>query len=218
MIGDFLDLDVVQGAPLAAGPFRFALWRDPLRPAVGRRLTEEFPTDGFVRSLRRAGGSKTYSFLVRKAVDKNRRLPSCDELSPAWQAFISELAGPGYRALVGEMVGERLDDCAIDVGFFVFTDGNYISIHTDHLIKAATNVLYFSHAWEPECGGELCLYRRWSDGRFEAFDRLLPQAGNGMLLVPGAASWHGVNAVTPAARGPRLTLQIETWRTLREQT
>ncbi|NTY37436.1 2OG-Fe(II) oxygenase family protein [Burkholderia diffusa] len=211
-VGAYLDFDAIRGAPLATDPFRFSIWRNAIPPAMAQRLAAEFPTDGFVRSERKSGGSKTYNFLVRTAIEKNRCLPSFDSLSPAWQAFLSVLTGPAYRKLLGDLTAESIDDYEMDIGFFVFASGNDISIHTDHLTKATTNVIYFSPAWQPEWGGELCLYRRRLDGRFDAFERVLPVVGNALLLVPDALSWHGVNAVSPAAASLRLTLQIETWR------
>ena len=207
---DYLDLDVVLGTPLSTEPFHFVIWRNPIRPAMAKRLTDEYPADGFVRSKRTAGGDKTYSFLVRKTVERNRRLPSFDSLSPSWQTFIELLIGPAYRNMLGNLVGEPLDDYEVDAGFFVFTAGNEISAHTDHLTKATTSIFYFGHNWLPEWGGELCLYRRLADGSFETFEQLLPQTGNGLLLVPSPMSWHGVCQV--ATDAPRLTLQIEIWR------
>jgi len=212
MAESYLDWDVIQRTPLAAEPFRYALWREAIPPVMARRLTDEFPTDGFVRSERRSGGDKTYRFLVRKAVEKNRLLPSVESLSPAWQAFLGVLTGPDYRTAVGEKIGECLHSYQIDVGFFVFTTGDEISIHTDHLTKASTNVLYFGNRWEPGWGGQLNLCRKKADGRFESFAHLSPVTGNGMLLVPSLESWHEVSAVSPAAQAARLTVQIEAWR------
>lgn len=212
MIEEYFDLAAVRRTPLAVEPFRYAFWRNHIRPDKALLLAQEFPTDGFVRSERKEGSSKTYSFLVRKAVDKSRRLRSVDNLSTAWQAFIEILIGPEYRSAVDEVVGERLTDYEIDVGFFVFTSGNAISVHIDHLNKAATNVLYFSQNWLPAWGGQLSLYRRKPDESFEAFEQVLPQLGNGLLLVPSPDAWHGVSAVTPTAEASRLTLQIEIWR------
>lgn len=211
LVQDYLVLDVV-GTPLASEPFRFASWRNAIPSEMAKRLTEEFPTTGFERSERRRGGNKTYSFKVRKAVDKNRRLDAVDSLSPAWQSFIEILIGPDYRRVVGKAVGECLDDYEIDVGFFVFTSGNDVSIHTDHLAKATTNVLYFAQHWKPEWGGIFSLYRQDESGHFESFQNFSPETGNAILLVPSASSWHGVSAVSPRAEAQRRTLQIEIWR------
>ncbi|MBF0109947.1 MAG: 2OG-Fe(II) oxygenase [Magnetococcales bacterium] len=211
MTQDCLDLDVIRTTPLASEPFRFALWKEAIPPVKAQHLTDHFPEEGFVRHRREQGGDKTYSFLVRKAVEKNRPLESCSTLDPAWQALIKALTGPEYRRVVGEKIGENIDDYPIDVGFFVFSAGNDISIHTDHLTKAATNVLYFGHRWEPEWGGLLQLYRRRGDD-FEPFHELPPVTGNGMLLVPSDDSWHGVSPVSATAPLLRRTLQIETWR------
>ncbi|MBF0145349.1 MAG: hypothetical protein HQL84_05610 [Magnetococcales bacterium] len=211
MTREYLDFNVIRTTPLASEPFRFALWKDAIPPATAQRLTDRFPREGFVRHQRGQGGDKTYSFLVRKAVEKNQPLETLATLDPTWQAFIMALTGTEYRKAVGEMIGECIDDYAIDVGFFVFTEGNDISIHTDHLTKAATNVLYFGHEWQPDWGGLLSLYRKQGDG-FEPFQHLPPVTGNGMLLVPSPDSWHGVSPVSPSTPMLRRTLQIETWR------
>lgn len=211
MTNEYFDLGAVRRAPLTAEPFRYALWHNPIPPQKALLLAQEFPTDGFERSERKEGSNKTYSFLVRKAVEKSRRLRSLDSLSPAWQAFIEFLLGPVYRDAVAEVVGERLIDHEIDIGFFVFTCGNAISVHTDKLNKAVTNVLYFGQNWQPTWGGQLSLYERRSNGTFEAFKQILPELGNGFLMVPSSEAWHGVSAVSPNALASRLTLQIEIW-------
>jgi hypothetical protein len=208
-----IDFDVIRGTPLETRHFQFAVWRDVIPPATARRLVDEFPTDHFTPSERTGGGDKTYRFLVRRAVEKGRKLDNVASLSPSWRALIDSLTGPDYLRAVGDKVGLSLANHAIDVGFFVFHPGDDISIHRDHQAKATTNVLYFSPRWEPSWGGMLKLHCRRPDGGFEDILEIPPLVGNAVLLVPSAHSWHSVSAMAATAGSARLTLQVETWRT-----
>ena len=202
------DWDAIRRARLASEPFAWAVVRDafPTREAR-RRLEEEFPTDGFIRTERVSGtpGRKGYRTDNLPLVEAGQQVKAgVRRLSPAWRALIEGLLSDAYRSAVADLTGRRLDGCALEVRAVRYGPGSWIDPHTDRADKVVTQTWYFNSGWLPQWRGALRILN--SPAEDDVADEVYPQLGESVVLLPSERSWHAVTPVADTATQDRLTL------------
>ncbi|MET7293879.1 2OG-Fe(II) oxygenase [Streptomyces griseoloalbus] len=202
------DYDALARTEPATDPFRWALVRGMLPGAVGTRLAEEFPTEGFTLTERATGtGGKGYSTRNLKLVERSEPVPAALALlTPRWRAVVDALLSPRYRAAVAALSGRDLTGCTVEARAVRYGAGSWIDPHTDRADKAVTQTWYFNSGWLPEWGGALCILA--GPNGDEVVRQVRPDLGESVVLVPSEASWHSVAAVTDEARQERQTLLV----------
>lgn len=192
----------------AAEPFRWALVRGMLPGALGSRLAEEFPTEGFTLTERATGtGAKGYRTRNLGLVARSEPDPAALALlTPRWRAVVAALLSAEYRAAVSALSGRDLTGCTVEARAVRYGAGSWIDPHTDRADKAVTQTWYFNSGWRPEWGGALRILAGPSED--QVVRQVRPDLGESVVLVPSAASWHSVAPVAAQARQERQTLLV----------
>lgn len=88
-------------------------------------------------------------------IKNGKKLPVLCELGTGFKSFIEELTSVEYISALQEKLGIHLENCLIDVGFFRFKQGDWVSVHTDRPDKVVTQLFYFNSEWK-KIGEESC--------------------------------------------------------------
>jgi hypothetical protein len=180
----------IATAPLAVTPWRWAEINPSFRDSTDE-LVATFPSTGFTFTAR-SGDDKTYAMSARPAVTDGRVLDGRD-LSPQWRTFLEEVTGPGYRSAVQELTGVDLSAAALDVTFWRYDPGCWLSPHPDKDDKLVSQVFYMNEQWQEDWGGWLGILR--DDSARDPVRRIIPVAGTSALVVRSEDSWHMVAPV-----------------------
>lgn len=125
-------------------------------------------------------------------------------LPEPWQAFITELQGPDYRAFLRRMLGSSAFE--LDFHWHYTPQGCSVSPHCDANWKLGSHIFYFNTPddWDPSWGGETVIlddggrFSRRSAPQFADFERQYPTQALGnysLLFIRRGNSWHGVREI-----------------------
>ncbi|MFM9449322.1 2OG-Fe(II) oxygenase [Streptomyces acidiscabies] len=204
-----VDLDALRGATLHSSPFVWGTVRGTVRqPALGR-LVEEFPDTGFTRTERTGGrpGEKGYRTdnlaLVAddEAVEEGFR-----RLTPLWRDLVRTLMSADYRRTVGELTGKDVSRARLEIRAVRYPAGAWIDPHTDRADKLVTQTWYFNADWPAANQGQFQVLG--SAAPDDVIQRVLPLAGESIVLCPSESSWHSVAPVSDAAEEDRKVLLL----------
>ncbi|QNP71077.1 hypothetical protein IAG44_17630 [Streptomyces roseirectus] len=204
-----LDLDALRGATLHTSPFVWGAVRGTLRePALGR-LVEEFPGAGFTRTERPSGrpGEKGYrTDNLALVADDEAVEAGFRQLTPLWRDLVRTLMSAGYRRTVGELIGRDVSRARMEVRAVRYSAGAWIDPHTDRTDKLVTQTWYFNADWPAANRGEFQVLG--SSAADDVVERVLPLAGESIVLCPSESSWHSVAPVSDAAKEDRKVLLL----------
>lgn len=178
------------------------------RPLLDR-LVEEFPDRGFTRTERASGrpGEKGYRTDNLGLVRDGRPDPEAlRRLTPLWRELLDALCSPGYRSAVGELTGRDVSGAALEIRAVRYPAGAWIDPHTDRLDKLVTQTWYFNANWPADHEGHFLVL-----GSSDAGDvrrRVLPRAGESIVMCPSEQSWHAVTPVSASAAEDRKVLLL----------
>jgi hypothetical protein len=203
-----IDQARLDTATVQRTPFPFVVVSDLLRAGDAATLAAEFPTEGFHLDERSSDGvEKRYrSYNLNVVVDNERDERAWRWLSPAWQRFVTVLAGDGYRSALGRAMGVPVDDCALEVRLCRYEGGCWIDPHTDRADKRLTQTIYLNPRWRPEWGGNLLLLR--SADATDVACTVTPELGTSVVFAPSPTSWHAVQPVAEGSAAWRLSVLL----------
>jgi len=162
-----IDLEALARTPLRRDPYDHVVVANFVRGAALAAINRDFP-----------------------AIDRPGSFP-LSELRPgaAFTALIETLAGPDFRARVGDKFGLDLAPypltCTVR-GRCRIKDGR---IHTDTAAKILTVLIYLNPDW-PARGGRLRLLRGGHDLN-DWVHEVVPQGGAMVIFRRSDRSWHG---------------------------
>jgi hypothetical protein len=174
------DLDALRRAPLNRDPFDFVVVPGFLtvegREAVGRDFPRiERPGNFYLEQLR---------------------------YGPGFETFLGAMADPAFTVACGEKFGIDLMGRARLVSVRALSGPLDGDIHTDHVDKIVTILIYLNESWEAE-GGRLRLLRSPDDLDDVAVE-VPPVAGTLIAFRRSDNSYHGHKR----HMGPRRVIQI----------
>jgi SM-20-related protein len=185
-----IDIDRITRTTLADSPWQWAEVAPSFVHSTDR-LVESFPSTGFTFGSR-SGDDKAYAMSARPAVVGDRSLDPVG-LSPAWQAFLGQVTGADYRAAVQALTGVDLSRALLDVTFWRYDPGCWLSPHPDKEDKLVSHVFYMNDEWDERWGGWLGILHSNADD--SPVRRVAPRAGTSVVIVRSPHSWHMVAPV-----------------------
>jgi hypothetical protein len=195
------DRPSLQQAKLSRRPYLWAT-ADALWPtAVARRLTAEFPTEGF-RLAGRPGGDACFEY---RDIFRCGRVIE-DGLARCWTEAGLQLATPAYRAEVSSLFGLELSDAEVSIGLCRYRAGFRLAPHTDRAMRIVTQTIYLNPDWTPAWGGALLILG--SSRMRDVQARCLPALNSTVLFVRSPHSWHAVEPVRRGSREPRKSVLL----------
>ncbi|MFJ9623201.1 2OG-Fe(II) oxygenase [Streptomyces sp. NPDC101181] len=204
-----VDMDALSGAVLNSSPFVWGTVRGMLRQPALDRLVQEFPDHGFTRTARPSGrpGEKGYS-------TDNLTLVDCDEvvdegfrhLTPVWRDLVTALMSDEYREVIGKLISKDVSRARLEIRAVRYSAGAWIDPHTDRTDKLVTQTWYFNDHWPAANEGQFLVLR--SPAADDVAERILPLAGESIVLCPSERSWHAVTPVSDAVKGDRKVLLL----------
>lgn len=153
-------------------PYPWANFKALLTPEAFSALYREFPSLDFFEKhegMARKHGQKPHDrfyLAYEEKIDAYKQLDlqkdsaqgtgviHHSQLSPTWQAFISEInTDSGYRRFISELLGA--EEFKTRFAWHVATAGHAVSPHSDASNKIGTHIFYFntSEDWRAEWGG-----------------------------------------------------------------
>lgn len=184
-----IDLDALVHNGMAEDPWRWALVPRTFAGPV-EELVRTFPVDGFSFSSR-DGDDKAYAMSSRPAIVAGVRSPG--RLPAAWATFLHQVGGAAYRDALQTLTGVDLSDAVLDVTFWSYGPGCWLSAHPDKEDKLVSQVFYMNERWDPGWGGWLGILRSAQDE--QPVHRVVPVAGTSVVIVRSDRSWHMVAPV-----------------------
>ncbi|AUG78261.1 Putative Hydroxylase [Kitasatospora sp. MMS16-BH015] len=204
-----VDFAALRSAALHDAPFAWGTVHGMLGPELLDRLVEEFPAEGFTRTERVSlrPGEKGYRTDNLTLVHDSRPDPEAlRRLTPSWRELVESLASPEYRAAVGELTGRDVSAAALEIRAVRYPAGAWIDPHTDRLDKLVTQTWYFNAHWPEEHAGHFLVL-----GSADVADvrrRVLPRAGESIVMCPSEFSWHAVSPVADSVVEDRKVLLL----------
>jgi hypothetical protein len=207
----------------ARQPFPWASFNRFLTPEGFSALSSAFPNlDRFEKhtNIPKPYGQRPHNryYLAYERSIYHRRVESTGgvvrhaDLPLAWQEFLTELEGEGYRQFLQSCLGVSGFD--VRYAWHIGVAGSEVSPHVDASNKIATHIFYFndSDEWLPEWGGETLILggKRTAamNPDFGDFDHAvsIPFLDNASLLFANAPqAWHGVRELrAPEGKHRRL--------------
>jgi hypothetical protein len=117
-----------------------------------------------------------------------------------WPELVALLRSPGFRTLVGGVLGVPLGD-AVTLNTWRMGPGDGMRAHPDGRRYSGTFAIGLNPDWTAADGGAIAFGTPTPAG-FEVRERFVPFAGDLCLFVPTAESWH----VVEPPRRERLTV------------
>lgn len=171
-------------------------------------LAQSYPTEGFVRQVRESGPKKHYSFSLKNLVIENNFIDSGQScLDKAWINLAQILMSNEYIEAVSQRLNLNLKDSIINIGFYKFEKGDWVSPHIDNPEKILTQIFYFNEVWSTNWGGffKLLNSQHSDDTSFS----VPPLSIFSTFIARSDASWHMVTPVEVEATQPRRSMQLE---------
>ena len=195
-------------------PFPWYNFQSLLTDAAFAQLYTEFPPLAFFEThegLPRNHGQRShdryylaYEETVYQNADRNQKgIISHQQLSPAWQAFITGLQTDlGYREFICRLLG--VEAFTARYAWHVATAGRSVSPHLDSVRKAGTHIFYFntSQDWKSEWGGStLVLSGKNYEGLnpeisdFDQVEAAQIMDNRSFLFKNQPDAWHAVDTI-----------------------
>ncbi|HUQ56467.1 2OG-Fe(II) oxygenase [Lentzea sp.] len=203
----------LSGAALRETPFRHAVFDEAVllsRDEV-TELVESFPGTGLLDTFRRTEGSdKTYSANMATLHDHRGWSDKVPRMASCWRDLLSRLVDSDYAQRLGGLLGVPPGPVTLELRLTEYTEGGWMSRHTDRPDKLFSQNLYFCPQWSRACGGGLALYADEHDD--QPVSVFVPGAGTSLAFARSDRSWHEVLPVSASAPSPRRALLVHGYR------
>lgn len=171
-------------------------------------LIKFYPKEGFTQCLRNEGSKKHYSFEIQDIVLKNLVNQAAKKyVADIWFNFAEFILSEEYIGCLTESTKVNLREMDINISFYKFKKGNWVSPHIDNEDKILTQIFYFNDFWSRDWGGYFNLLgsKHAQDVHFS----VPPLVTFSVLIFRTDYSWHMVTPVTDISRVSRLSMQVE---------
>ena len=208
-----IDIDMLKKAALVQDPFRYSIIEGILTENRVNSLLESMPEKNYYRSIREGGSDKTYNVVNNILLKLGEREYNKDSnLSVEWQALVQNLQGKDYIEALSSLLQENLSTCSQEITLKRYTEGDFISAHTDKENVRATHMLFLNKNWDKQWGGELCFLHNETD----VFKNILPVYTCSAAFVRADNSWHSVTKME-GKNIERIAIQIAFWNVTERQ-
>ena len=203
-------LSQIEQRSLETEPYEWSFAGGLFAPEDATSLIATFPRDHF-KTVQGYDGEKGYEYEARALINMGAETPAhVESLSAAWRQLAYDLLSPAYRLAIARLVGRDLTSTPFEANVFHYGPGAWLGPHVDLKEKILTHIFYFNESWNKEDGGSLAILR--SPEMTDAVARVMPVAGNSVLLVRSDKSWHAVAPVAKGCRHSRRSMTVTFYR------
>ncbi|WP_086661494.1 2OG-Fe(II) oxygenase [Lentzea kentuckyensis] len=210
---DLNDIELSEVSEVHERPFRHAVFgeRALLAPDAVAELVESFPGAGVLDTFRRTAGSdKTYLANMATLHDHRGWSDKVRMMAPCWRTLAHQLVESDYARRLSALLGVPPGPVTLELRLTEYTEGGWMSRHTDRPDKLFSQNLYLCPQWSDQWGGGLALYEGEHDEEPSAV--FLPGAGTSLAFARTDRSWHEVLPVSAGAPAPRRALLVHGYR------
>ena len=172
------------------------------------QLIQVYPKEGVTHCLRNEGSKKHYSFWIQDIILRNRINNTAKKnVANIWFNFAEFILSKDYIDCLSESTKVNLKEMEINISFYKFEKGDWVSPHIDNSDKILTQIFYFNDFWSRDWGGYFNLLgsKHVHDVHFS----VPPLVTFSVLIFRTDCSWHMVTPVTDISKASRLSVQIE---------
>jgi len=205
-----LDGQAFVRVEMAARPFNWGSIEDLISHDTMRQLCALYPVTGFA-STQSIAQSKCYRMYYRPWLCRGETHKTTDDLDPLWASLRADLTSTSYREALERLCNIDLSQSQLEITFWRYGVGCWLSPHTDKAGKILSHLFYFNEEWKSNYGGSLKILN--SSDITDCAVELQPNAQESVVIVRCEHSWHAVTPVRASAhRMQRKSLQIVFWR------
>jgi SM-20-related protein len=205
-----IDLVRLGASQLRRTPFEWAWITDLIQPRYLKLLYEQFPVSGF-EEVSNCTPDKTYRMycctLLKAGTLQERALGG---LSALWKKLYGEVSSREYCQAMERLTGRKLEDHCLEINLWIYERDCWLAPHCDKGGKSVSHIFYLAPDWRGHWGGHLRILR--SPELSDYAEEVPPMAGNSVVLVRSAWSWHAVTSVQANPDWPRRSLQVVFWK------
>jgi SM-20-related protein len=203
-----INYDAIRNSILIKKPFKYSCIHHLLNETDAHLLREKLPQSNFYRSVREMGSDKTYNVLNNILYNLDHNTPEMNTSLPTpWQQLVHDLTSENYRIFMESLLNEDLSNCFQEITLKVYTQGDFLSYHTDKSDVKATHMIFFNETWEENWGGQLEFSE---ENNAEAFVKFNPLSMHSVAFVRADNSWHAVSMINEK-NARRIALQVAFW-------
>jgi Rps23 Pro-64 3,4-dihydroxylase Tpa1-like proline 4-hydroxylase len=169
-------------------------------------LAAAYPKENFIKSIRNAGDKKHYHLNILPIIDSNLYTKEFEIIPAIWRQFISTITSAAYIKKIFHLGNVSEFPYDINVGFYTFSHGGWISPHIDNPGKIFTQIFYFNSFWDVYWGGKLNILT--SENPEDVIISVPPLSCFTATVFRSKKAWHMVEPVIPKDV-TRLSLQLE---------
>ncbi len=185
----------------------FCLTTNLLHAEMVTTLLNCYPTKNFTKSIRNIGEKKHYILDILPIIETNKKTPEHANIPIIWQKFIAEITLPTYIETILQLANIVAPTYNINIGFYTFNNGGWVSPHIDNPGKIFTQIFYFNQFWDVTWGGKLNLLQ--SNNPDDIIFSIPPLSNYTATIFRGNNTWHMVEPVASSNNIQRLSLQLE---------
>lgn len=203
-------INPLSTAPLNTEPYQWVYYESLIIQPSLQQLIENFPTEGYEHrhSLR---DDKSYRMLHRTIFDNRKSQEIYTEgMSEIWVQFISSLISPEYIGRLSNHLNHDLRPYGIELNFWQYENGGWLSPHTDKVEKVVSQLFYFNESWDRNWGGSFRVLN--SNDINDCHTEIFPGQGNSIILIRSDNSWHAVTEQSSPDEISRRVLQLIFWQ------
>lgn len=203
-------IDDFSKIQLCNTPYQWAYHEKILKDPYAKKLLETFPTEGY--ELRHTHRQDKSYMMYHRTIYDNRNSPTIytNEMNEEWVGFITELLSPEYISQLSRYLNHNLHSYHIELNFWQYKNGGWLSPHTDKHAKVVSQLFYFNEDWDPNWGGGFRVLR--SDDIKDCYSEIFPGNGNSIILIRSDNSWHAVTEQKSPDHIVRKVLQLIFWK------
>lgn len=205
-----VNMNAIKTTGFYNNPYKYALIDNILNNSISAHVSNEYPQNGY-EHCETLHKDKTYSMDMKQLYDSRilKKSPTRD-LSPNWKILIGELLSDEYISIMSMHAQTNLKKCGIEINCWQYSNGCWLSPHTDKPEKIISQLFYFNDHWEKSWGGGFRILN--SDKNEDISAEIFPSTGQSIILPRCSNSWHSVAKLTCPPEVRRKLLQIIFWR------
>ena len=196
-----------------SSPFKFNIYHSIINFKNIQMLYDTISLEDAPLTIRTEGSDKTYKVYNKILHDHADGVDfTTQELSCPWQTLLNELTNMPYLQIISEWLEQDITNSYIQILLKKYSDGGFISMHTDDADVYATHLFFLNPYFDPATGGNLIFHR--VDGSILAS---IPSVSNiSVLFERTDNSWHSVEPCNSSST-PKITLQVAFWKKLKKR-
>lgn len=171
-------------------PYNWIEIKNTFSDVYKNSLTKTYPSDNY-RTIFSNSKDRQYNYYVRALVSLSGNIQHKDSLSESWKLFSEYLISDEYRKFISKSSGIDVSKLRFEANIYKYHKDCFMDAHQDLSDKIITHVIYFNEEWNESDGG--CINILNSKNERDVFKKILPVAGNSIMIIRSDNSWHSID-------------------------